>query len=139
MMSDKLGMEAYAQRASGKKYGTMCMQRALEHAEKLGLGSRIELDAAIHGSAVNPAKFYAKIGFNSSPGKVANINKRNAKCYERIEKIKKSEYPEEIKKVMIDDYMDSIETTFIGGRYYNSTTGGRMWLEAPDVLKNYPL
>ena len=83
MMSDKLGMDAYVQRASGKKYGTMCMQRVLEHAEKLGLGSRIELDAAIHGSAVNPAKFYAKIGFNSVPSAIAKD--------ERYFKIRKDE------------------------------------------------
>lgn len=139
MMNDKLGMEAYAKRASGKKYGTMCMQKVLEHAEKLGLGSRIELDAAVHGSAVNPAKFYAKIGFNSTPGKVANINKRNAEAYRTIEIIKTAakDWPEERKKDWIDNIF--IDRDCIDGRYYNASTGGRMWLEAPEVLKNYPL
>jgi len=150
MMSDKLGMEAYAQRASGKKYGTMCMQKVLEHAEKLGLGSRIELDAAIHGSAVNPAKFYAKIGFNSVPSAIAKeerffkIKTDDLLSYKRIAKeVCKSE--EEIKflEAHVEKELKILQhrysRTRVDGRYFNDIAGGRMWLEAPDVLRNYPL
>lgn len=139
MMRDKLGMEAYAQRASGKKYGTMCMQRVLEHAEKLGLGSRIELDAAIHGSAVNPAKFYAKIGFNSPPGKVAHRIDDINYSKERIERIRSLNWSPEEKAKEIARLQRKISRGVFDGRYYDEATGGRMWLEAPDVLKNYPL
>ena len=150
MMSDKLGMDAYVQRASGKKYGTMCMQRVLEHAEKLGLGSRIELDAAIHGSAVNPAKFYAKIGFNSVPSAITKderyfkIRKDELLSFKRIAKEAcKSEEDVKFLEAHVEKELKVLQQQYsrsrINGRYFEEGAGGRMWLEAPDVLKNYPL
>ena len=68
VMEDKIGLTGdYQRRKSGKKYGVMCMQKILEWAQENGFGNRITLCPGKTHSDINPAPFYAKIGFDVSP------------------------------------------------------------------------
>lgn len=68
VMDDKVGLTGeYSVRANQKKYGVMCMQRILEWAEEHGFGHRISLCPGKTHSDINPAPFYAKIGFDVAP------------------------------------------------------------------------
>ena len=73
VMDDKIGLTGYYQvRASKKKYGVMCMQKILEWAQEHGFEHRISLCPGKTHSDINPAPFYAKIGFDVSP-EIADI------------------------------------------------------------------
>ena len=50
----------------------MCMQRILEWAQEHGFGHRISLCPGKTHSDINPAPFYAKIGFDVAP-EIADI------------------------------------------------------------------
>ena len=68
VMDDKVGSTGeYKPRLSKKKYGVMCMQKILDWAEEHGFAHRISLTPGKTHSDVNPAIFYAKIGFDVSP------------------------------------------------------------------------
>ena len=68
VMDDKIGLTGdYQKRKSGKKYGVMCFQKILEWAQENGFGHRISLCPGKTHSDINPAPFYAKIGFDVAP------------------------------------------------------------------------
>lgn len=108
----------YTQRKSGKKYGTMCLQKILQWAKEHGYGSRISLIPAKTHSDIAPNKFYAKIGFEMSP--------RNISRFDEIEKKKKEASPAVACKL-----------EKIDGRWVSR--GQELFLTHPEILENYPL
>ena len=126
-------LEEYKQRASGKKYGVMCMQKILEYAEKNGYGTRIYLGPAKHGSNIHPGKFYAKIGFEPGPSDIEWAQK----CNKRIKYAEEHpELPEEIRKSLLDTpYHEHIDGRFVATESF----AGTVYLTHPEVLRNYPL
>ena len=139
IIKDKKGFfEHYQKRADGKKYGTMCMQKILEYAEKNGYGSRISLDAEKWGSNIHPGKFYAKIGFEPGPSNIKYLEKINERYYKGQEYAKKyPNLPEEV----LSDYLDRPFIEQIDGRFITDGRFGvsRLFLTHPEVLKNYPI
>jgi hypothetical protein len=68
VIEDRIGLTGdYQKRKSGKKYGVMCFQKILEWAQENGFGHRISLCPGKTHSDINPAPFYAKIGFDVAP------------------------------------------------------------------------
>lgn len=137
LMTDKIGMVKYEHRSSGKKYGTMCMQRILEWAEQNGFGSRITLQPAKHGSSVEPGEFYAKIGFNVSPKRVTEIETQIAKGKRTLEYINKNR--DKLDDDLIEEMLMGIwsHEPNINGRYFGGTGNGDVFLTHPEILRNY--
>lgn len=116
MVHDKLGMSEYTKRKSGKKYGTMCMQKILEWAKENGCDTRIALQPAKHGSDVSPSMFYAKIGFDLPPA------------------AKKTR--EELEEILNSSPRRRMSLQKVSGRHL-ALSGDVVVLSEPDVLRNY--
>lgn len=139
IMKDKTGIfEHYQKRAGGKKYGTMCMQKILEYAEKNGYGARISLDADKWGSNIHPGKFYAKIGFEPGPSDIKRLEKINERYYKGQECAKKyPDLPEEVISEFLDrPFIEQIDGRFIADGDFGTS---RLYLTHPEILKNYPI
>lgn len=115
VVNDMCNKVQYEQRSSGKKYGTMCMQKILEWAENNGCSTRLVLEPSNHGSSVHPGKFYAKIGFDVDVRARKNYDKINERRIERGLPPKSN----------------------VDGRYISIGEG--VYLRDPEVLKHYPL
>lgn len=120
VIEDRIGLTGdYSQRKSGKKYGTMCLQKILEWAKEHGYGSRISLTPGKTHSDIAPHKFYAKIGFEMSPNDIKNVEKWEEKYSTEPIYYKRKRYEK------VDDRWVS--------------RGQELYLTHPEILENYPL
>ena len=138
IIGDKKGFfSQYQKRTNGKKYGTMCMQKILDYAEKKGYGTRIYLGPAKHGSNIHPGKFYAKIGFEPGPETIKYAEKANERYLKgKLYAEKHPDLPEEI----LDDLLNRPFYEQIDGRFVSKESfAGEVYLTHPEILKNYPI
>lgn len=120
VMYDRVGLEGeYSQRLTGKKYGTMCLQKILEWSERYGFGSRISLTPGKTHSDIEPNKFYAKVGFEMSPTDIKNVEKLEARYSSEPSLYNRSKYEK------------------INGRWVAKAQV--LFLTHPEVLREYHL